>query len=52
VATTFTRFYETCPVLKAPTAELRRSRLALSDLTARILAEGLGLLGIDAPDQM
>jgi arginyl-tRNA synthetase len=52
LASTFTGFYETCPVLKAPTDELRQSRLALSDLTARVLAQGLGLLGIDAPDQM
>jgi arginyl-tRNA synthetase len=52
VATAFTAFYETCPVLKAPTEDLRASRLALSDLTARVLALGLGLLGIVAPDQM
>jgi arginyl-tRNA synthetase len=52
LATTFSGFYETCPVLKAPTDELRTSRLALSDLTARVLSEGLGLLGIAAPDQM
>jgi arginyl-tRNA synthetase len=52
LASTFTGFYETCPVLKAPTDELRQSRLALSDLTARVLAQGLGLLGIVAPDQM
>jgi arginyl-tRNA synthetase len=52
LATTFTGFYETCPVLKAPSDELRKSRLALSDLTARVLAQGLGLLGIAAPDQM
>ena len=52
LATTFTGFYENCPVLKAPTEELRRSRLALSDLTAHVLALGLGLLGISAPDQM
>ena len=39
-------------MLKAPTDELRHSRLALSDLTARVLAQGLGLLGIAAPDQM
>jgi arginyl-tRNA synthetase len=52
LATTFTGFYENCPVLKAPTEELRQSRLGLSDLTARVLAEGLGLLGIAAPDQM
>ena len=30
----------------------RDSRLALCDLTARVLAQGLGLLGIDAPEQM
>ena len=52
LATTFTGFYENCPVLKAPTDELRTSRLALSDLTARVLAQGLELLGISAPDQM
>jgi arginyl-tRNA synthetase len=52
LATTFTGFYENCPVLKAPTDELRQSRLALSDLTARSLAQGLALLGIAAPDQM
>jgi arginyl-tRNA synthetase len=51
VATAFTRFYEACPVLKAPTAE-RRSRLALCRLTARVLAHGLELLGIAAPAQM
>jgi arginyl-tRNA synthetase len=52
LATAFTAFYEHCPVLKAPTDELRASRLAVSDLTARTLAHGLGLLGIDAPEQM
>jgi arginyl-tRNA synthetase len=52
LATTFTTFYETCPVLKAPTDELRVSRLTLSDLTARVLATGLSLLGISAPDRM
>jgi arginyl-tRNA synthetase len=52
LASTFTGFYETCPVLKAPTDELRLSRLAFCDLTARVLAQGLALLGIDAPDQM
>jgi len=51
LATDFTAFYEHCPVLKAdePT---RSSRLALCDLTARILQHALGLLGIDAPEQM
>jgi arginyl-tRNA synthetase len=51
VATAFTSFYETCPVLKAE-GEVRKSRVALSDLTARTLAQGLALLGIRAPDRM
>ena len=52
LATDFTAFYEHCPVLKASSQELRASRLALSELTARTLSHGLGLLGIDAPEQM
>lgn len=52
LASTFTTFYEACPVLRAPDEAVRQSRLALSDLTARVLALGLGLLGIEAPDQM
>ncbi|HZU17864.1 MAG TPA: arginine--tRNA ligase [Candidatus Dormibacteraeota bacterium] len=51
LATTFTTFYERLPVLRAE-EEVRRSRLALCDLTARTLALGLGLLGIQAPDRM
>jgi arginyl-tRNA synthetase len=53
LAQAFTSFYEACPVLKAgvPT-ELRRSRLALCASTAAVLARGLGLLGIDAPERM
>ena len=52
LASDFTTFYEHCPVLRAPSRPCRDSRLALSDLTARVLAHGLGLLGIDAPDHM
>ncbi|MDQ3469568.1 MAG: DALR anticodon-binding domain-containing protein, partial [Actinomycetota bacterium] len=52
LASDFTAFYEHCPVLKAPDDETRASRLALCDVTARVLALGLGLLGIDAPAQM
>jgi arginyl-tRNA synthetase len=51
LAQDFTAFYEHCPVLRAD-EPVRASRLALSDLTARVLAHGLGLLGIDAPEQM
>ncbi|MGP8059655.1 MAG: arginine--tRNA ligase [Acidimicrobiales bacterium] len=52
LASTFTTFYEHCPVLRAPDEETRRSRLLLADLTARVLALGLGLLGMEAPDRM
>ena len=52
VASTFTTFYETCPVLNAPSPELRDSRLALCALALRILTTGLGLLGIPVPDRM
>jgi arginyl-tRNA synthetase len=52
LATTFSSFYEQCPVLNAPTDSSRHSRLTLSDLTARVLAQGLALLGIASPEQM
>jgi arginyl-tRNA synthetase len=51
LASAFTTFYEKCPVLKAQ-GEIRESRLVLCDVTARTLQLGLGLLGIDSPDQM
>lgn len=52
LASDFTSFYEHCPVLKAESDELRLSRLALCDATARTIAQCLSLLGIDAPEQM
>jgi arginyl-tRNA synthetase len=51
LAQDFTAFYEHCPVLRAD-EPVRSSRLALCDLTARTLAHGLGLLGIESPEQM
>jgi arginyl-tRNA synthetase len=47
----FTSFYEACPVLKAEPA-VRASRLALCDLTARVLKQGLEVLGIEVVEQM
>jgi arginyl-tRNA synthetase len=52
LATTFTTFYERCPVLRAPDETTRLSRLALAETTALVLSEGLGLLGIEAPERM
>ncbi|MCU7729852.1 arginine--tRNA ligase [Actinoplanes sp. KI2] len=51
LAVAFTGFYETCPVLRAA-GQTRASRLTLADRTARTLALGLSLLGIDLPDEM
>jgi len=51
LANTYHSFYEACPVIKADSAT-RASRLLLSDITARTLAHGLGLLGIGCPDRM
>jgi arginyl-tRNA synthetase len=47
----FTTFYEKCPVLKSEPA-VRSSRLVLCDLTARVLQQGLNLLGIETLEQM
>lgn len=52
LASTYHRFYEACPVLSADTAELRDSRLAFSELTARSLRRGLELLGINIVEKM
>jgi len=47
----FTSFYENCPVLKSA-PELRTSRLVLCDLTARVMKQGLDVLGIETLEQM
>jgi arginyl-tRNA synthetase len=52
VASSFTTFYEKCPVLQADGDTVRESRLSLSALTLRVLLTGLGLLGVPVPDRM
>ena len=47
----FTGFYENCPVLKSE-SEIRASRLLLCDLTAKLLKQGLEVLGIQTLEQM
>ena len=51
LAQSFTSFYEACPVLKAD-PQTRAFRLRLCEQTARALAKGLDLLGIEAPERM
>lgn len=52
LANAFSAFYQACPVLKAEDEAIRASRLHLCDLTRRVLADGLNILGIDAPERM
>jgi len=52
LASAFTAFFESCPVLRAPDDATRTSRLALCDVTASVLERGLDLLGIEAPERM
>ena len=51
LATYFSKFYSACPVLKAD-EDLKRARLRLVKATQIVLHNGLGLLGIDAPERM
>jgi len=51
LANSFHAFYEACPVLKSE-EPARSSRLALCELTGRVLQKGLELLGIKAPEKM
>ena len=48
----FSCFYEACPVLKAKTDVERESRLALCELTGRVLKTGLEVLGIEVTEVM
>jgi arginyl-tRNA synthetase len=55
LAGAYHRFYDSCRVLPLgdePAGELHRARLALSMATRQVLANGLGLLGVSAPDRM
>jgi arginyl-tRNA synthetase len=51
LANSFHAFYEACPVLKSE-EPARSSRLALCELTGRVLQRGLELLGIKVPERM
>jgi arginyl-tRNA synthetase len=51
LAKTFSDFYHACPVLQSE-EPVRSARLALVDATRQTLANGLALLGIEAPREM
>ncbi|TWT32621.1 arginine--tRNA ligase [Blastopirellula retiformator] len=52
LAKSYSTFFEQCPVLKAETEEQKQSRLLLCDLNARVIKQGLALLGISTVDKM
>lgn len=53
VATLFMRFYEQNPILKDEIDEpTRQSRLALASLTAKVIKQGLSILGIGVVDRL
>lgn len=55
LAGTYHRFYDSCRVLprgEEETSDLHRARLVLVDATRVVLANGLDLLGVSAPERM
>src|SRR5215207_1842950 len=57
LAGTYHRFYDACRILPSeqddsPGPELVAARLALCEAARTVLANGLGLLGVSAPDRM
>jgi arginyl-tRNA synthetase len=54
-ASTFHKFYDTCRVLPQgdeDATDLHRARLVLVAATRQVVANGLGLLGVSAPERM
>lgn len=47
----FNQFYDQCPILQAE-EKVKLSRLVLADLTAKVLKQGLSLLGISVLERM
>jgi arginyl-tRNA synthetase len=52
LAQSFSGFYNNCPILKEPSAEIRSSRLTLAAATLRQLELALDLLGVSSPERM
>jgi arginyl-tRNA synthetase len=52
LATMYNGFYQQCPVLKCEDPALRASRLRLCAISKHVMKDGLGLLGITAPERM
>lgn len=48
----YNQFYHDCPIMREENAGVRALRLALSATTARVIAQGMALLGIKVPERM
>lgn len=48
----YNQFYHDCPIMREENVGVRALRLALSQITARIIASGMALLGIKVPNRM
>ncbi|MDE6621944.1 MAG: hypothetical protein K2K74_15930 [Lachnospiraceae bacterium] len=51
LAAAFNKFYHDCAILKAEET-VKQARLALTELTQRVLRDGCGLLGLECPEEM
>ncbi len=52
LAKEYNQFYHDFTILKEPDQSVRNLRLAISDLTSKVLSSGMWLLGIDMPERM
>ncbi|MEI6282100.1 MAG: arginine--tRNA ligase, partial [Alphaproteobacteria bacterium] len=52
LASGFSKFYAACPIMGAPDADIRASRLALAAAALKQLERALDLLGFEAPERM
>ena len=55
IAGAYHRWYQACrvaPLADEPVEDVNRARLWLNDATSQVLANGLGLLGVTAPEKM
>ena len=51
LAPAFNKFYHECPILQAE-EKVKQARLAVVDMTQRILKDACGLLGMECPEEM
>ncbi len=52
VSKAFSSFYSHCPIISAKDEDLKKTRLFLIESTLKVLTAGLGVLNIQAPDEM